>query len=202
MFSSIQGEGKFIGVPTFFIRSIGCNLRCSWCDTRYAFDGGKEMSVDEIVSNVGATKHVSLTGGEPMIQKEFIPLLKKLTGIGKYVTVETNGSVDISQICDMDNVMISMDIKCPSSGMSDRMLMDNIELLKEKDQLKFVISDDVDFEFAESILLKYSPVAEVIFSPVGGMKLQPIAEKVIEKGLNVRVLPQLHKIIWGDRTGV
>ena len=202
MFRSIQGEGKLIGVPTYFIRSIGCNLDCAWCDTKYSFDGGTEMSVDEIVESAKDERNVCLTGGEPMIQKEFPELLDKLLAAGKHVTIETNGSVSIKDLPDSENILVSMDIKCPSSKMTERMDWNNLALLKPKDQLKFVLADEGDFEFAVEIVKRYNPNTEIIFSPVGGLEVRPIAERVVESGLNVRVLLQLHKIIWGNMKGV
>ena len=202
MFRSIQGEGKLIGVPTYFIRSIGCNLDCAWCDTKYSFDGGTEMSVDEIVESAKDERNVCLTGGEPMIQKEFPELLDKLLAAGKHVTIETNGSVSIKDLPDSENILVSMDIKCPSSKMTEMMDWNNLALLKPKDQLKFVLADEGDFEFAVEIVKRYNPNTEIIFSPVGGLEVRPIAERVVESGLNVRVLLQLHKIIWGNMKGV
>ncbi len=201
-FTSLQGEGKLIGVPTHFIRTVGCNLDCSWCDTKYSFDGGKEMSIEEIVSGTGDCRHVCITGGEPMIQKDFPVLLNALLDAGKHVTIETNGSVDIGSLPDDDDILVSMDIKCPSSGMTDRMRWENLALLKPKDQLKFVLADESDYDFAVDVVKKYSPDTEVIFSPVGGLEIRPIAEKVVASGLDVRVLLQLHKVIWGNERGV
>lgn len=202
MFRSIQGEGKLIGVPTYFIRSVGCNLDCAWCDTKYAFDGGTEMSVDEIVDSARDEKYVCLTGGEPMIQKEFPELLDRLLAAGKHVTIETNGSVSLRGLPDTDNILVSMDLKCPSSKMTGKMDWSNLALLKPKDQLKFVLADESDYDFAVEVVKKYAPDTEVIFSPVGGLEVRPIAERVVESGLNVRVLLQLHKIIWGNKKGV
>ncbi len=201
-FRSIQGEGKYIGVPTYFIRSSGCNLRCAWCDTSYAFDGGKDMSLEEIVALTESDYHVSITGGEPMIQPEFLELVDMLLDDGKFITVETNGSIDVSSIAGRENVMISMDVKCPSSKMTDKMILDNIRLLEEKDQVKFVIADEKDLDFAIKTIDQYEPKAEVIFGAVGGLNLKYLAEEVVRRKLNVRVLPQLHKIIWGDEKGV
>ena len=202
MFRSIQGEGKLIGVPTYFIRSIGCNLDCAWCDTKYSFDGGTEMSIDEIVDSARDEMHICLTGGEPMIQREFPELLDRLLEAGKHVTIETNGSISIKDLPDSENILVSMDIKCPSSKMTERMDWNNLALLKPKDQLKFVLANEGDYDFAIDIVRRYKPDTEVIFSPVGGMDARPIAERVVELGLNIRVLLQLHKIIWGDKKGV
>ena len=203
VFRSLQGEGKKIGVPTFFIRTVGCNLKCSWCDTQYATsEPGEDLSVDEIMELVKDEKDVCLTGGEPMLQKDTLELLGRLSKAGKTVVLETNGSITIKDVPDDDNIIISMDIKCPCSEMQDRMDFGNIALLKKKDQLKFVISDGADLEYAIGILEKYSPKCEVIFTPVGGMDIEPLAEEVVERRIDARVLPQLHKIIWGNKRAV
>ncbi|MGI5964492.1 MAG: 7-carboxy-7-deazaguanine synthase QueE [Candidatus Methanomethylophilaceae archaeon] len=201
-FLSLQGEGLTMGVPTFFIRTVGCNLNCSWCDTKYAFDGGKEIGIDELIDSVPWAPCVCVTGGEPMLQPDIYELLGLLISMGKTTVLETNGSVDLSELPDSPNLMISMDIKCPSSGMEDRMMFSNISLLGKKDQLKFVVGDIGDVDYAEKIIEKYGADTNIIFSPVGGMDLEPLAEEVLKRKLNVRVLPQLHKIIWGDRRSV
>ena len=203
VFRSLQGEGKKIGVPTFFIRTVGCNLKCSWCDTQYAMsEPGEDISVEKIMELVKDETDVCLTGGEPMLQKDTLELLDKLSKAGKTVVLETNGSISVKDVPDSDNIIISMDIKCPCSGMADKMEFGNIALLKKKDQLKFVISDGVDLDYAVEILKKYSPKCEVIFTPVGGMDIEPLAEEVVERRINARVLPQLHKIIWGNKRAV
>ena len=137
-----------------------------------------------------------------MLQKDTLELLRRLSKAGKTVVLETNGSISVKDVPDSDNIIISMDIKCPCSGMADKMEFGNISLLKKKDQLKFVISDGVDLEYAVEILKKYSPKCEVIFTPVGGMDIEPLAEEVVERRINARVLPQLHKIIWGNKRAV
>ena len=201
-FRSLQGEGKKIGVPTYFIRTVGCNLQCLWCDTQYASsEEGRELSVDEIMDLVKDEKDVCLTGGEPMLQKDTPELLRRLSEAGKTVVLETNGSISVRDVV-YDNVIISMDIKCPYSGMHEKMDFDNIAFLKEKDQLKFVISDGADLEYAVGILERYLPKCEVIFTPVGGMDIEPLAEEVVERRIDARVLPQLHKIIWGNKRAV
>lgn len=203
-FLSLQGEGLMIGRLTYFIRSAGCNLCCSWCDTKFSLNPnqGEEKTIDEILVAVGDVKSVCFTGGEPLEQPEAIALLKALADAGKTVVLETNGSKALSDIPDSENIIISMDIKCPSSCMQDHMLFDNLKLLRRKDQLKFVIADRTDLEYAEHILSEYNPDTNIIFSPVGGVGLEELAEEVVSKKLDVRVLPQLHKIIWGDRQGV
>ncbi len=200
-FTSLQGEGLMMGTPTFFIRASGCNLDCYWCDTKYAFDEGKDYDVTAL-AELPDVSHVCITGGEPMLQEDLPELIDLLLSKGKHIVLETNGSIDISGLRDDKNLMISMDIKCPSSNMSDRMLTSNISHLKSKDQLKFIISDNGDLEYAIQIMAKYPVKTNVILSPVGGMDLEPLAEEILAKKLEVRVLPQLHKIIWGEKRSV
>ena len=202
MFRSVQGEGSTIGTVTYFIRSSGCNLSCAWCDTKYSSSGGDELSVDEIMKLVRNEKNICVTGGEPLLQSDIYDLLAALLAGGKKIVLETNGSVDISDVPKNESLMISMDIKCPSSDMSDKMLLSNLDHLKVTDQLKFVISDGSDLEYAVEFINDHEPICSVIFTPVGGMDIEPLAEEVIERGMNVRVLPQLHKIIWGEKRGV
>lgn len=203
IFRSIQGEGLTMGLPTTFVRTVGCNLRCSWCDTQYSMEGGEEMSLDEIMEAVGDARTVCVTGGEPLLQPDMPELIGRLLDAGKRVVVETNGATDISLVPDSPMVMISMDVKCPSSGMTDRMLESNMRIIGAKDQLKYVIADDADYEFAVAHLRSHSPEASVIFTPVGGTeRLEWLVARVLEDGIEARVLPQLHKIIWGDRRSV
>ena len=203
IFRSIQGEGLTMGVPTVFVRTVGCNLDCAWCDTKYSFTGGTEMTIPEIIEKVGSCRTVCVTGGEPMIQKDIYQLLDALVEADKFIVLETNGAVDLKDVPDDPHIMISMDIKCPSSGMSDRMIDSNIELLKKKDQLKFVIQDQNDFDYAVKYLKDHPADTNVIFGPVGGTdKLEWLVEEVLKNDLDARVLPQLHKIIWGDKRGV
>jgi len=203
IFRSIQGEGLTMGVPTVFVRAVGCNLRCSWCDTMYSMEGGKEMTVPEIMEEVGSCRTVCVTGGEPMLQKDILDLLDALIRADKKVVLETNGSIDLKDVPKDSRIMISMDIKCPSSGMQDRMLDSNIGLLSEKDQLKFIIKDQTDFDYAVRYLKEHPVRTNVIFGPVGGTdKLEWLVESVLDNDVDARVLPQLHKIIWGDKRGV
>ncbi len=204
IFRSLQGEGVLIGTPTVFIRTVGCNLECSWCDTEYAREGGIELSIEQIMSEVDKhnTRFICLTGGEPLMQKDAIKLMDKLVDKCYHVTLETNGSLPLEDVPCSENMLISMDIKCPSSGMEERMLMSNIELLSPADQLKFIVADIDDLMYAEDILKGYEVRSNVIFTPVGGLELEPVARFVLSRKLNARVLPQLHKLIWGDRKGV
>jgi 7-carboxy-7-deazaguanine synthase len=200
IFKSLQGEGLTIGAPTAFIRTSGCPLRCTYCDTPQAFDKGEQMTIEAIMAKVAKLKcrHVCLTGGEPLAQKDAIKLLERLLEQGYQVVLETNGAMPLDELpCD-ENFTISMDIKCPSSGEADKMRFKNIELLGPTDQLKFIIADEADYDYAKDVLKEYETKCEIIFTPVGGTKLRSLAEKVLKEVLDVRVLPQLHKFIWGD----
>ncbi len=204
IFHSIQGEGVHIGVPTTFIRMTGCNLRCSWCDTKYAYEEGEEMSVQDIRLKVKdfPAHHICITGGEPLLQEDVIALIRGLCGDGYSVCLETNGSRSIEELPCLDLLMISLDIKCPSSGMHETMAFANIEMLGPGDQLKFVIGDREDYEHAKRIISEHKPICSIIMTSVGGKDLQNLGEWVLSDGLNVRVLPQLHKLIWGEKRGV
>jgi len=193
IFASIQGEGKHIGKPTTFVRLSGCNLRCRWCDTRYAWTGGKEISVDEIVEHIRRMNlpNVCITGGEPMLQeKELEKLVGKLKRGGYHITLETNGTLYNKKI--FDNVdCASVDMKPPSSGeKSDERIL---KKLKEKDQVKVIIANDRDLRFAKRITGKSK--VETILQPAAGANIKRIANKVIRQKINARLLPQLHKII-------
>jgi len=203
MFLSLQGEGLYIGVPMYFVRTAGCNLRCAWCDTPYALTGGKEMSVKEVYSEIikegkRGIQWVCITGGEPLLQKDIYKLLYALLDSNFMVLFETNGSLPIDELPTEENLIVSMDIKTPSSKMHDKMNFKNIEVLGPTDYVKFVIADDRDYDYAKKIIREYEPY-NIVMQPVGGVDLKWLAEKVIQDRLgNVRVLPQLHKIIWPE----
>ncbi|MCK5547745.1 MAG: radical SAM protein [Thermoplasmata archaeon] len=204
IFYSLQGEGILIGAPTAFVRTAGCNLRCRWCDTEYAFTEGKEMSINEIVQKVRKYRchNVCITGGEPLIQDGIIKLLQRFLDKRYFVSVETSGSVSIEPLpCD-ERLIVSLDIKCPSSGEEKKMNFSNLELMSPSDQLKFVIADEGDYNYAKEIITKYTPICQIIFQPVGGLDLNDLAEKVLKDRIDARVLPQLHKLIWGDKRRV
>ncbi|MCX6695769.1 MAG: 7-carboxy-7-deazaguanine synthase QueE [Candidatus Altiarchaeota archaeon] len=193
IFASIQGEGKHIGKPTVFVRLSGCNLECSWCDTKYAREGGKEMTVGEVVGEVKKHRinNVCITGGEPMLQlAELRQLVEKLGRLKYHTVLETNGTLYDKFVFDKVDC-VSFDVKPPSSGEESDIRL--LKKLMQKDQVKIVVSDEKDFKFAKRMLKKI-PV-EVILQPAGGADIKWIAEKVIEEKLNARVLPQLHKII-------
>lgn len=203
IFKSIQGEGLMMGMPTVFVRTVGCNLSCEWCDTRYSMDGGSEMTLEEIMDAVGDCGHVCVTGGEPLLQRDMPVLLQMMLDAGKQIVLETNGSMDLSVVPVHPSMLISMDIKCPSSGMTDRMLLSNLSTLTGKDQLKFIVRDDDDFDFVMGLLERHPVDTNIIFGPVGGtVNLEWLVRRVLESGLDARVLPQLHKIIWGDKRSV
>lgn len=202
IFHSIQGEGNRMGIPTTFIRTAGCNLRCDWCDTKYAWEEGEEMEVDEIIDKVEeiGCDEICITGGEPLIQEETIGLIDSLLEEDSYeILVETNGSINIDLLVKRD-LIVSMDYKTPSSKMNDKMDHDNLAKLREGDQLKFIIEDQEDYMYAKDILKDINLPLDVILQPAGGeiKRLKWIAESVLQEGVKVRVLPQLHKMIWPD----
>ncbi|MGC8584741.1 MAG: 7-carboxy-7-deazaguanine synthase QueE [Thermoplasmata archaeon] len=204
IFHSIQGEGILIGKPMTFVRFSGCNLRCTWCDTKYSWEEGKEMSMDEIMSIIKNfdTEWVCLTGGEPLLQKDIYKFIDTLLKENKKILIETNGSLSIENIPTEENIVIDMDVKTPSSSMDKFNNFSNIELLGNKDYVKFVIKDRKDYEYAKEIIRKYDIKCEVVLQPEGNKNLKELAEWVLKDGLNVRVLLQLHRIIWGDVRGV
>ncbi|HDM25687.1 MAG TPA: radical SAM protein, partial [Thermoplasmatales archaeon] len=204
---SIQGEGKLSGYPTIFIRLTGCNLRCRYCDTKYAYYDGIETSLNDIFSRIKSypCRNVCITGGEPLLQKETPTLIKKLVDKKYRVFLETNGSIDLSDVVKIEPkkyVMISLDIKCPSSGMQDKMRFENINYLSEKDQLKFVISNREDYEYSKDVMDRFKPNCEIFMQPVWGWEAERLARWILEDGLNVRISLQLHKIVFGDKRGV
>ncbi len=206
IFHSIQGEGSRAGLPCVFIRLTGCNLRCSYCDTAYAFHGGAEMSRKEIIEKVKVYNcHlVEITGGEPLTQQECFPLMKELADEGFDVMLETGGSISVA---DVDSrVKIIMDVKCPSSRMDHKNRLENFNELRKDDEVKFVIGDRTDFDFALDIIKDYIPKGKfvLLFSPVFG-KIKPVAlaEWLLESGIQARLQLQLHKYIWDpERKGV
>ncbi len=208
IFYSIQGEGIEIGFPTVFVRLFACDLRCTWCDSMHAVEGRdfKEMSVFK-VRNIIETfkcKRICITGGEPLLQgKELEELAIELVKDEYKIILETSGHKNPPPIFWTDSCIISMDCKCPSSRMEDRMDFRLFEKLRPKDQLKFIIKDEADYEYAKSILKAHEIEASIIFQPVHGTNLKWLTEKVIEDRLEeIRILPQLHKIIWGEKRGV
>lgn len=207
IFCSIQGESLYGGRPCVFVRLSGCNLRCSYCDTPYAYDEGTKMSIPEIMDQVAAFQCslVEITGGEPMLQEDTPLLIRRLLENGDEVLLETNGSLDISSVD--ERCIKILDVKCPSSGEEAKNDLENLKRLHTHDQVKFVIANRKDYEYAREITkLKcfQIPSGNRLFSPVSG-KMNPadLAKWIIEDKLNVRFHLQLHKIIWpGNQRGV
>lgn len=204
IFKSIQGESTFAGLPCVFVRLTGCNLRCHWCDTAYAFHGGQKMTPDEVLTRVRELggRLVEFTGGEPLLQREVVPLSARLLAEGRRVLVETSGERYVGEL--PKEVVKIVDVKCPASGESEKFCFDNLEVLERKDQLKFVILDEGDYGFARRFIDEnqmHERVDEIVFSPVFG-QLHPrtLAEWILRDGLEVRLGMQLHKFIWDPET--
>jgi 7-carboxy-7-deazaguanine synthase len=200
IFKSIQGESSYAGIPCTFIRLAGCNLRCTYCDTNYAYYSGRELSDEEVISKIEefGVSCVEFTGGEPLLQEETPPLLKTLLDRGYRVLVETNGSICIG--CLDKRLTVIMDMKTPGSGMSERMNLRNLELLKKNDEVKFVLMDESDYEWARNIIQKYNlreKVNQVLMSPAYGV-LSPkqLASWILRDNLEVRLQLQIQKYIW------
>ncbi|MEQ8189118.1 MAG: radical SAM protein [Candidatus Eremiobacterota bacterium] len=206
IFKSIQGESSYAGLPCCFVRLTGCNLSCSYCDSSYAFRDGEEMNVPSVISHIDkyGINLVEITGGEPLLQKETPLLIETLLKKHFSVLVETNGSIDIDII--PPQAVIIMDLKCPGSGMSDRMKWENIEKLSAGDEVKFVIGDRRDYLWAIEKIKEYKldRKSHILFSSVHG-RIEPktLVKWIMEDNLNVRFQLQLHKYIWGaDVKGV
>lgn len=203
IFYSIQGESTFAGLPCVFVRLTYCNLRCVWCDTEYAFYEGREMSLEEILDEVSRypCKLVEVTGGEPLAQNGVHQLMTMLCNRGYTVLLETSGSISIAGVD--PRVRIIMDIKCPGSGMEKRNLWENIEHLRPTDEVKFVVANRGDFDWAVDVVGKYhlEKRCTVLFSPVFG-EVQPVelAQWLLESGMSARMQLQLHKFIWEPET--
>lgn len=201
IFYSIQGESSYAGLPCVFIRLTYCNLRCTYCDTEYAFYEGKEMSIDEIITDVKKfnCNLVEVTGGEPLMQKESFELLKRLCDQSLDVLLETSGSISIEEVD--KRVKIIMDLKTPSSGMMEKNLLTNFNFLKSSDEIKFVIADRDDYDWSKQIIQKFN-LAERCSILMGCVfdKLQPVelANWILHDKLKVRFQIQLHKYIWGS----
>jgi 7-carboxy-7-deazaguanine synthase len=223
IFKSIQGEGTRAGLPCVFVRLTGCNLRCTWCDTAYAFHGGKKMSVEEVLARVDelagrvaeiagsqvAVPLVELTGGEPLLQEEIYPLAERLLAAKYAVMIETSGERFIGKL--PREVVKIVDVKCPDSGEADTFEMRNLEALSENDEVKFVLSTRRDYEFAQEFTLQHGlagRVKQVLFSPVfedpqgkwPGLEPRELVEWILADGLPVRLGLQLHKFIWDPAT--
>lgn len=206
IFYSIQGESTYSGLPCVFIRTTGCNLRCVWCDTEYSFYGGEEMSLEEILAKVAGydCKLVELTGGEPMLQKEIYELSERLLAHGYTVLMETGGSLDLSRL--HPAVIKIMDLKCPGSGEVEQNFWPNLDILQPHDQIKFVIKDRRDYEWAIATMRKHrlEERFQLLISPVfNEMDYLRLAEWLLADGVKARFQVQLHKYIWPpDMRGV
>ncbi|MFI5058911.1 MAG: radical SAM protein [Candidatus Acidiferrales bacterium] len=223
IFKSIQGEGTRAGLPCIFVRLTGCNLRCTWCDTAYAFHGGTKMSIDEVISRVdelasrtggaagaeAGVPLVELTGGEPLLQEEIYPLAEKLLAAGYTVMIETSGERFIGRL--PQAVIKIVDVKCPDSGEADSFNMANLDALSAEDEVKFVLSTRRDYEFAREFTARHglpARVKQVLFSPVfedpqgkcPGLEPRTLVEWILGDGLPVRLGLQLHKFIWEPAT--
>ncbi|MFH2219890.1 MAG: radical SAM protein [Pseudomonadota bacterium] len=200
IFHSIQGESINNGRPCVFIRLTGCNLRCAYCDTRYAYDEGKTLELSEIMDEIAAYQCplVEITGGEPLLQEGTPGMIYRLIENGYDVMMETNGSLDIRRVD--ERCMKIVDVKCPSSKMSEKNDLENLKRLNPKDQLKFVVGNREDYEFAKNIIHSQPyaiSTSHILFSPVlGVMPPDRLAKWILEDHLNVRLNLQLHKIIW------
>ena len=204
IFYSLQGEGKFVGLPTTFIRLTGCPLRCGYCDTEYAFHGGQVQTISEILTKVKqlGAHHINVTGGEPLAQKNVHKLMEQLCDDGYHVSLETSGALDTSKVD--KRVVTVLDVKTPRSGEVDKNKHSNYIHLNKHDQAKYVICDEADFQWSKQHMLehKLDGRCEVLFSPVQG-KLEPteLANWVLRDKLPVRFQIQLHKYLWGDVPG-
>jgi 7-carboxy-7-deazaguanine synthase len=214
IFHSLQGETSLVGVPFVFVRLTGCNLRCTYCDSAYAFKGGTRYSISEVIAKIASfqTKHVLLTGGEPLLQRPVPELVDRLNEAGYSVSIETHGEVSIEKIA--PHARIIMDVKTPSSKMNRGGWRKNLPFLKATDEVKFVIASETDYAWARGLVRETGfPTREILFSPVMRTAGSPgeypgvdptwLAERILEDRLPVRMQVQLHKILWGnDRRGV
>jgi 7-carboxy-7-deazaguanine synthase len=219
IFKSIQGEGTRAGLPCIFVRLTGCNLRCTWCDTAYAFHGGKKMTVEEVVARVdelakregrnAVVPLVEITGGEPLLQEEVYPLAERLLDGGYTVMIETSGERFVGKL--PGEVIKIVDVKCPDSGEADTFDMKNLDAIGARDEVKFVISSRRDYEFAREFTNQHKlteRVKQVLFSPVfddpegkwNGLEPRQLVEWMLEDGLPVRLGLQLHKFVWHPAT--
>ena len=204
IFLSIQGEADSVGWPTVFVRLTGCPLRCQYCDTQYAFHGGEWFTVEQILERVAeySARHVCVTGGEPLAQKNCLPLLRALCDAGYRVSLETSGAVDVSEVD--PRVVRVVDVKTPASGEERRNRFENLEVLRADEQVKFVICDRADFEWSRNLVREktLNQRCTVLFSPSHG-QVQPrdLAQWILDERLPVRLQVQLHKYLWGDVPG-
>ncbi len=204
IFFSLQGETSRIGLPTVFVRLTGCPLRCTYCDTTYAFMGGRDMKVAEILRQVAgyAPRYVTVTGGEPLAQKNCLPLLRTLCDAGYEVSLETSGALDIGEVD--ARVMRVVDIKTPASGESGKNRWENLSLLNQNDEIKLVLCDENDYQWARQAISQHrlTEKCAVTFSPAHGMlNATQLAEWILRDRLSVRMQLQLHKLLWNNAPG-
>lgn len=204
IFYSLQGEASRAGLPTVFVRLTGCPLRCTWCDTTYSFTGGEPASIDSVLAEVGKypARQVCVTGGEPLSQKDCLPLLTALCDAGYDVSLETSGALDVAGVD--PRVARIMDLKAPDSGESAKNLWANLDALNRRDEIKIVIASRGDYEWARDVLgdRQLDRLCPVLLSPAGGLiEPQSLADWILEDGLNVRFQLQLHKLLWGNMKG-
>ncbi len=204
IFASVQGESTRVGLPTVFVRLTGCPLRCTWCDTAYAFTGGESRTLDAVLQDIArhGLKHVCVTGGEPLSQKASLALMSALCDAGYSVSLETSGALDISAVD--ARVARIVDLKAPGSGELERNLPANIPLLRAQDEVKMVLADEADYDWAKAQILEHDLAARctVLLSPVAD-DLDPaqLAEWIVRDRLPVRFQLQLHKVLWNDARG-
>jgi 7-carboxy-7-deazaguanine synthase len=204
IFYSLQGEASRVGLPTIFVRLTGCPLRCVWCDTEYSFTGGAAATIESVLAEVAQypARQVCVTGGEPLSQKECLPLLSALCDAGYDVSLETSGALDISAVD--PRVSRIMDLKAPDSGESDKNLWANLEFLNSRDEIKIVIASLADYEWARAVLgeRQLTQCCPVLFSPAQGqIEAADLARWILEDGLPIRFQLQLHKLLWGNMRG-
>ncbi|MBS0458158.1 MAG: 7-carboxy-7-deazaguanine synthase QueE [Proteobacteria bacterium] len=204
IFHSLQGEARAVGWPTVFVRLTGCPLRCGYCDTAYAFQGGQWWEIDAIVAHVAGfgARHVCVTGGEPLAQRRCLDLLKRLCDAGYAVSLETSGALDIGGVD--PRVARVMDLKTPGSGEMARNRLENIALLTPHDQVKFVICDRADYDWAKALLREHDLPSrcEVLFSPsYQQLPARELAQWMLDDRVDARFQLQLHKVLWGEETG-
>ena len=204
IFFSLQGEAARAGLPTVFVRLTGCPLRCTWCDTTYSFTGGEPATIASVLAEVAKypTRQVCVTGGEPLSQKECLPLLVALCDAGYDVCLETSGALDVAAV-DL-RVSRIMDLKAPDSGESAKNRWENLPLLNQRDEIKIVIASRADYDWAKQSIADHQldSLCSVLLSPAQGL-VEPteLAEWILEDGLNVRFQMQLHKLLWGNMKG-
>jgi 7-carboxy-7-deazaguanine synthase len=204
IFFSLQGETSRVGLPTVFVRLTGCPLRCTYCDTTYAFTGGQTMTLQSILQQVAhhASRFVTVTGGEPLAQKNCLRLLQALCDAGYEVSLETGGMLDVSGVD--ARVMKVLDIKTPASGEMGKNLWNNLQHLDAHDEIKFVICDETDYQWAKQVLSEHQlpQLCSVLFSPaMGQLAPNALADWILRDGLSVRLQVQLHKLLWGNEAG-